>query len=151
MSRTYWAGELRPEQVALFHFDCKSRVICRADGELAASGPAIFDTPRDAESYARQYGEANVRRGCRIYNATGALVGEYMSEAAKAEENPRRQAKRELCIGLLGFALIPLGLLFDHWVKWSMFLGMAIGTKFTIMGITKLSDGIAGLIQTRSR
>jgi len=30
-------------------------------------------------------------------------------------------------------------------------LGMAIGTKFTIMGITKLSDGIAGLIQTRSR
>jgi len=100
---------------------------------------------------ARQYLEANVRRGCRIYDATGSLVGEYMSEAAKAEENPRRQAKRDLCIGLLGFGLIPLGFLFDHWVKWSMFLGMAIGTKFTIMGITKLSDGIAGLIQTRSR
>jgi hypothetical protein len=46
---------------------------------------------------------------------------------------------------------MPLGLLFDHWVRWSMFLGMALATKFTMMGILKLSDGLAGLIQTKSR
>ena len=74
-----------------------------------------------------------------------------MSAVARAEGDPRRQAKRDLCIGLLGFLLIPLGFLFDRWATWSLFLGMAVGTKFTIMGITKFSDGIAGLIQTKSR
>jgi hypothetical protein len=142
---------LQAEQVALFHFDCKSRVMCCPDGELGATRPYTFNTLNEAETYALRYLVANPRLGCRVYGSTGALVAEYISELARKEEDPRRQAKRDLCIGLLGFALIPLGFLFDHWAKWSMFLGMAIGTKFTIMGITKLSDGIAGLIQTRSR
>jgi hypothetical protein len=151
VSRTYWAGDLRTGQVALFHFECKSRMMCSADGEFTASGPAVFDSMPDAEVYAQKYVQTNLRRGCRVYDSTGAIVGEYVSTVAMAEENPRGQAKRDLFIGLLGLLLMPLGLLFDHWVRWSMFLGMALATKFTMMGILKLSDGIAGLIQTKSR
>jgi hypothetical protein len=151
VSRTYWAGDLRAGQVALFHFDSRSRMMCGADGELTACGPAVFDSMPDAEVYAQKYVQTNLRRGCRVYDSTGAVVGEYVSSAAKALDNPRRQAKLDLCIGLFGLLLMPLGFLFDHWVRWSMFLGMALATKFTMMGILKLSDGIAGLIQTKSR
>lgn len=34
MSRTYWAGEMAGDQIALFHFDGKSRVMCHPDGKL---------------------------------------------------------------------------------------------------------------------
>jgi len=128
VSRTYWAGDLRTGQVALFHFECKSRMMCGADGELTAADPAVFDSMPDAEAYAQKYVQTNLRRGCRVYDFSGAVVGEYISTVAKAEENPRRQAKLDLCIGLFGLLLMPLGFLFDHWVRWSMFLGMALAT-----------------------
>jgi hypothetical protein len=125
--------------------------MCGPSGEFTGFGPSVFGSMQEAEDYAEKYVESNLRRGCRVYDSSGAFIGEFMSAVARAEENPRGQAKRDLCIGLLGLLLIPLGFLFDHWAKWSLFLGMAVATKFTIMGITKLSDGIAGLIQTKSR
>jgi len=137
-------------QIALFHFDYKSRVMCGADGRSAAV-PSLFADLPEAESYAQSYIEANPRRGCRMYDSTGKLVGELASEVARAAENPRRDAKRDLYIGLGGLLMIPLGFLVDRWVGWAIFLGMALGTKLTMLGIMKLSEGIAGLIQTRRR
>ena len=151
MSRTYWAGDMRPGQIALFHFDYKSRVMCGADGASSPADPTVFADLPEAESYARGYIATYPRRACRLYDSAGNLAGEFVSDAARAEENPRRDAKRDLCIGLTGLVLIPLGFLFDKWVGWSLFLGAALGTKFTMVGIVKLSEGIAGLIQTRRR
>ena len=45
----------------------------------------------------------------------------------------------------MGFLLIPIGFLIDWWVGWTIFLGMALGTKFVLLGIIKLSEGLAGL------
>ena len=150
VSRTYWAGEIQPGQIALFHFDYKSGVMCAADGGNSVQ-PARFATLAEAESYARSYVEANPRRGCRLYDSTGSVTGEFASATARALINPRRDAKRDLCVGLAGLVLIPVGFLFDRWMGWALFLGAALATKFTMVGIVKLSEGIGGLIQTRRR
>jgi hypothetical protein len=142
---------MRPGQIALFHFDYKSKVMCGADGASTPVTPSLFSTLADAEAYASAYIETNPSRGCRLYDSSGVLIGDFASETARAAYNPRRDAKRDLCIGLVGLVLIPLGFLVDRWVGWGLFLGAALGTKFTMLGIMKLSEGIGGLIQTRRR
>ena len=151
MRSTYWAGKLAPGEVALFHFDGKRRMLCNADGSFGSARPAVFQTVDVADAYARRYVEANPRRGCRIYDAGGACIREIAGSAVPERHYTRAAAKRDLCVGLLGFLLIPVGFLIDAWVGWSLFLGMALGTKFVMLGIIKLSDGLAGLMDTRPR
>ena len=151
MRSTYWAGRLQPEEVALFHFDGKRRMLCNADGSFGTAPPTVFKTLDAAEVYADQYVKANPRRGCRLYDNSGTCIREVAGSAVPERRYTRRAAKRDLCIGLLGFVLIPVGFLVDAWIGWSLFLGMALGTKFVMLGSIKLSDGIAGLMDTKPR
>lgn len=151
MSRTYWAGEMLPEEVALFHFEGKSRVMCGADGNRAGAVATKFATIQDAQAYAKQYVEANPARGCRMYDSAGHRIGDVFGEHCPAQRYTRAQAKRDLFIGLAGFVLVPLGFFVDKWIGWSLFLGMALGTKFILLGIIKLSEGIAGLMDSKPR
>ena len=68
MSRTYWGGEMRPGEMALYHFEGKSRIMCGADGSRTGAVATKFATIQDAETYAKQYVEANPERGCRMYD-----------------------------------------------------------------------------------
>jgi hypothetical protein len=136
------------EQIALFHFDGKTRVLCHSDGRLG--GAAVkFPNLDAAVAYANEYVQANAARGCRLHDATGACVREIAGAKVPTERYTRAAAKRDLLIGLMGFAIIPVGYLVDHWIGWGIFLGMALGTKFVLLGIVKLSDGIAGLMEPR--
>ena len=137
---------MRGGEVALFHFDGRSRVLCGADGSLGATARAVkFGTVEEAVSYAERYVGANGRRGCRIYDQSGDCVREIRGAEVPASRYTRAQAKRDLCIGLMGFLLIPIGFLIDWWIGWTIFLGVALGTKFVLLGIIKLSEGLAGL------
>ena len=149
MRGTYWAGELQPGEVALFHFEGKSRVMCSAGGNREGAVATKFATVQNAQEYAKQYVKANPARGCRIYDSTGQRIGDITGEECPAERYTRAQAKRDLLIGIAGFVVIPLGFLFDKWVGWGLFLGMAVATKFVMLGIIKMSEGIAGLMETR--
>jgi hypothetical protein len=136
------------EQIALFHFDGKSRVMCYPDGRLG--GVAIkFPNLDTAVAYANEYVHRNVARGCRLHDASGACIREIVGAKVPVERYTRAAAKRDLLIGLMGFAIIPVGYLVDHWIGWGIFLGMALGTKFVLLGIVKLSDGIARLTEPR--
>jgi len=142
---------MQPGEVALYHFEGKSRVMCGADGDRARVLATKFPTIQDAEAYAKQYVEANPARGCRMYDSAGQRIGDIFGEKCPTHRYTRAQAKRDLFIGLAGFVLVPLGFFLDKWIGWSLFLGMALGTKFVLLGIIKLSEGIAGLMDSKPR
>ena len=147
---TYWAGEMKAGEVALFHFEGKSRVMCSADGDTSKTAATKFASREDAESYADRYVETNPTRGCRLYDATGNRIGDIVGEKVPKHRYTRSQAKRDLIIGLAGFIVLPLGFMLDKWIGWIIFLGMALGTKFVLLGIIKLSEGIAGLMDSKT-
>ena len=149
MRWTWGPVDLRPGEVILFHFEGKSRVMCAADGTSGSAPPVRFANKEEAERYAKQYVEQNPSRGCRLYDSTGTRIGDIFGAAAPVQRYTRAQAKRDLLIGLAGFFVIPIGFLFDQWIGWGLFLGMAIATKFVLLGIIKLSEGIAGLMDTK--
>jgi hypothetical protein len=151
VSRTYWAGHLAPGEVALFHFLGKSRMLCKADGTLGATPATKFADADGARAYAQQYVDAHPDRGCRLYDSTGERVEEIRGAAVPAQRYSRKDAKRDLIIGAAGFLLIPIGILIDWWVGWTLFLGMILGTKFVLVGILKLSDSIAALMERDPR
>jgi hypothetical protein len=151
MAGSYWGGEMRPGEVALFHFEGKSRVMCGADGDRSRTAATKFATIEDAEAYAKRYVEAHPARGCRMYDSTGQRIRDIMGEKCPRQRYTRAQAKRDLIIGLAGFVLVPLGFFIDKWIGWGLFLGMAVGTKFVLLGIIKLSEGIAGLMESKQR
>jgi hypothetical protein len=136
------------EQIAVFHVDGKTRVLCHPDGRLGG-GAIKFPNMDAAVAYANQYVQENTARGCRLLDASGACVREIAGAKVPAERYTRAAAKRDLLIGLMGFAIIPFGYLVDRWIGWGIFLGMALGTKFVLLGIVKLSDGIARLMEPR--
>ena len=45
--------------------------------------------------------------------------------------------------------MIPIGFVYDKWIGWGMFPGMMISTRLVLVGIVKLSEVIAGIIDTR--
>ena len=146
---TLHPGDTLPGEVVLFHFEGKSRIMCAADGTRNQASATKFAGQSEAEAYARQYVAEHPGRGCRLYDSTGASLGEIRGLQARAPGYTRRDAKRDLSIGLAAFFLIPVGFLFDKWIGWGLFLGMAIATKFVLLGIVKLSEGIAGILDTK--
>jgi len=65
------------EQIAVFHFDGKTRVLCHPDGTLG--GVAVkFPNIDTAVAYADQYVQRNVARGWRLHDATGACIREIV-------------------------------------------------------------------------
>lgn len=151
MARTYWAGNLQPGDVALFHFRGKTRIHCDAEGRLGSSRAVKFSGTGEAGAYAHQHVEAHPDRGCIFYDFEGNRVGEIRGAATPATRYSRRDAKRDLCIGIGGFLLIPIGFVVDEWIGWSLFLGMALGTKFVLLGIIKTTEGLAGLLETKKQ
>src|SRR2546421_5067097 len=116
MSRTYWAGEMRPGEVAVFHFEGRSRVLCAADGSRDATAATKFAAIEDAEAYAKRYVVANPGRGCRMYDSAGHRIADIVGEKCPAHRYTRAQARRDLIIGLAGFVLVPLGFFADKWI-----------------------------------
>jgi hypothetical protein len=151
MRRTHCPGDMQPGEVALFHFEGKSRIMCGADGSMDSAPPTRFASKEAADAYANEYVARHPRRGCRMYDSAGTCIGEIRGAATPAQRYTRAQAKRDVCIGVAGFVLIPAGFLFDKWIGWGLFLGMALATKFVMLGIVKLSDGIAGLMESKPR
>jgi len=146
---TYWSGGMQAGQIALFHFDGKTRMLCSAEGTFDSASPTVFASIEDAERYARNYVDANPRRGCRLYNVEGDCVAEIRGSAVPFRRYTKANAKRDLFLGIAGFVLVPFGFFLDKWIGWSLFLGMALGTKFVLLGILKTSDGLAGLLEYR--
>ena len=151
MARTYWAGHLQPGEIALFHFRGKTRIHCDAAGNLGSSPPVKFAGIEEARKYAGEYLEGHPDRGCILYDSAGNRVDELRGAAVPAIRYSRSDARRDLIIGLSGFLLIPIGFLVDEWIGWSLFLGMALGTKFVLLGIIKTTEGLAGLMESRKR
>jgi len=100
-------------------------------------------------AYAQEHIAAHPRLGCRWYDNRGTCLGELVGKGAERSGNSRSRAKRDLYIGILAFAVLPLGLLIDRWLGWTLFLGMILGTKFVLVGTMKLADGIAGLLDSK--
>lgn len=151
MGRAYWAGNINPGEIALYHFLGKTRVMCRADGTLGPLAATKFSSGNDAETYARKYVEVRPDRGCRLYDDVGRRLGEIRGASAPAHPYSRKDARRDVVIGTLAFLAVPIGILIAKWIGWALFLGMIIGTKFVLLGIFKLADGIAGLMDPESR
>lgn len=115
--------------------------------ESSAGWQSKFPNLDAAVTYANDYVEKNAACGCRLLDASGACIREIVGAKVLAERYTRADAKRDLFIGLMGFAIIPVGYLVDRWIGWGIFLGMALGTKFVLLGIVKLSNGIARLME----
>jgi len=144
-------GDMGPGEVLLFHFDGKSRVMCAADGTSESPSPTRFANKQEADAYANRYVAQHPRRGCRLYDSTGERIGDVLGASVPAQRYTRSHAKRDLCIGLACLSVIPIGFLFPRWPGPGLILGMIIATKFVLLGIVKLSEGIAGLMDTKPR
>ena len=126
--------------------------MCGADGNPDSAPATRFASKEEAEAYANSYVAQHPRRGCRLHDSAGTCIREIRGAATPAQRYTRAQAKRDLWIGVAGLFLSPLaGFLFDEWVGWGLFLGMALATKLAMLGIFKLSDGIAGLLDSKPR
>ncbi len=151
MKGTYWAGKMQAGEVAMFHFDGKTRMLCSAEGGFDSAPVTVFPSLEAAEQYAQNYVHANPRRGCRLYNVEGDCISEIRGSAVPFRRYTKANAKRDVYLGIAGFILVPVGFFLDKWIGWSLFLGMALGTKFVLLGILKTSDGIAGLLEHRHK
>ena len=138
-------------EIALFHFDGKARMLCDVNGDLDRASATRFGSQQEAETYAQQYVSEHPGRGCRLYDSDGDVVAEIRGKSVPSRQYTRAMAKRDFAIGIAGFVLIPVGFLLDRWVGWGIFLGMALATKFVLLAIMKLSEGLAGLMETKRR
>jgi hypothetical protein len=125
--------------------------MCGADGDPDSVSATRFANSVDAEAYAKRYLALNPHRGCRLYDSNGTRLSEIRGAATLAQRYTRAHAKRDVWIGAAALAPVPLAFLLDERMGWGLLLGMILATKLVMLGIVKLSDGIAGLMDSKPR
>ena len=152
----HWSARIQPGQYAVSHFDYKTGTWRTAAGNYSESPEEeiifVFDSLTQARQYCQDYVVHHSTMFCRIYDHRGSaegLVAKVYFPKVAAREQGLPAARNKMKHGALHL-LAGLGCLALDWrLGGPVILGVVVGSKFFTVGLVRLVQGVAGLLESR--